>query len=129
MRQSESGASIATQLNTAFASNATLQSAGLVADFGVTAAGKLTVSSNNGTFFRVDSVGASTAAKVIGSAVLNTAATAGQIGGTTAGPYAITGANDTLKVTVDGGSAQTITLIHGGARTAAQVVTDVALPS
>jgi hypothetical protein len=46
--------------------------------------------------------------------------------GTVAGPFAITAAtNDTLTITIDGGSPQTITLTAGAARTAAQVVTDI----
>ena len=43
----------------------------------------------------------------------------------TAGPFNISGTNDTLQLKVDGGSTQTITLTHGGARTAAQVVSDI----
>jgi hypothetical protein len=42
------------------------------------------------------------------------------------GPFAITaGVNDTLLISVDGGGNQTITLTPGGARTAAQVVSDI----
>ncbi len=120
-----SGASIAAALNAAFASNSTLQAAGLVADFGVTAAGKISVTSSNGTFFRTDAYGTTAAASVTGTAGAASAATAGTADGTVAGTYAITGANDTLTVQVDGGGAQTIALTHGGARTATQVAADI----
>ena len=39
-------------------------------------------------------------------------------------PYAITSSNNQFSVTIDGGSAQVITLTNGSARTAAQIVTD-----
>lgn len=122
-----SGASIAAALNTAFAANSTLQAAGLTADFGVTAAGKITVTSSNGTFFRADAYGASGAATVVGSASANTAATAGTATGTTtSATYAITsGTNDTINVKVDGGASQAIVLTGGAARTAQQVVNDI----
>ncbi len=50
----------------------------------------------------------------------------GSIAGKTAGPFNIvSGTNDSLLISVDGGSGQTITLTAGAARTAAQVVADI----
>jgi hypothetical protein len=40
-------------------------------------------------------------------------------------PYAITSSNNQFSVSIDGGSAQVITLTNGSARTAAQIVTDL----
>ena len=117
-----SGSSIAAALNAAFATNTTLQSAGLTASF---AAGQLTVSSNNGTFFRTDAYGSTSSAQVAGTAASGSAATAGLRAGTTAGTYDITSANDVVSVKVDGGSTQNITLTQGAARTATQVVNDI----
>ncbi len=54
------------------------------------------------------------------------AATSGVYTGTGAGPFLITAAsNDILRVQVDGGSFQQVTLTAGAARTAAQIVTDI----
>jgi len=44
--------------------------------------------------------------------------------GSLAGPFTISSTNNTLAITIDGGSAQTITLTTGS-RTAAQVATDI----
>lgn len=41
------------------------------------------------------------------------------------GPYNITGSSNIVQIKVDGGSTQTATLTTGGARTAAQIVTDL----
>ncbi len=49
----------------------------------------------------------------------------GSIAGSVAGPFNITSSNNTLLVSIDGGSAQTVTLTQGSARTTAQVVSDV----
>jgi flagellin len=120
-----SGASIATALNAAFAANSTLQAAGLTADYGVTAAGKITITSNNGTFFRADAYGSSAAATVTGTAGVSAAATAALRAGTTAGTYNITASNNIVSLKIDGGATQNITLTQGGARTAAQVAQDI----
>ncbi len=49
----------------------------------------------------------------------------GSIAGTIAGTYNITTSNDVLSIALDGGSAQTITLTTGSARTPVQVVSDI----
>jgi len=45
--------------------------------------------------------------------------------GTVAETFNIDGADDKLEITIDGGTLQTITLGHGGARTAIQVAADI----
>ena len=111
-------------LNTALAANSTLQAAGLTA---TNDGSKITVASSNGTFFRADAYGTSTAASVVGSVNHNTAATAGVGAGSATGPFAIVaGSNDKILIKVDGaGAFTTITLQAGAARTAAQVAADI----
>ena len=46
--------------------------------------------------------------------------------GTAAETFNITGSNDQLEITIDGGSPQTFSLTNGAARTAAQIVADCA---
>ncbi len=106
---SRSGASVADALNAAFAADPELAAAGLKADFNTTAANKVTVTSTNGTNFRVSSAGASAAGTVVGSANDNFTITAG--------------VNDALDFTVNGEDV-TVTLT-AGARTAAQIATDI----
>jgi flagellin len=119
---SRTGQSVADALNTAFAANSTLQTAGLQASFG---GGQITVASNNGTFFRVDARGSTSSASVEGSATDTTAAVAGFATVATAGPYTIVaGASDQFKIKVDGNAAVQITL-SAGALTAAQVAADL----
>jgi hypothetical protein len=48
----------------------------------------------------------------------------GSVAGQAKGPFVISGTNNTLLVTIDGGSAQTITLTSG-TRTCAQVIADI----
>lgn len=109
---SRSGSDFADALNQAFSNSTVLQSAGLKADFGVTSAGKLTVTSTNGSDFRLNTYGSG--------------ATASTSSGTVSGPFAVVaGTNDALSISVDGGTAQTFTLTAGAARTAAQIVTDL----
>ncbi|MEO8024880.1 MAG: flagellin [Bryobacteraceae bacterium] len=124
---SRSGADLANALNQAFAGDTALQAAGLKADFGVTSAGKLTVSSANGTNFRVDARGTTSAATVVGSASFNTAATASAATSTAnSATFTITGgSNDVLRIKADAGAFQVITLTAGAARTTAQVVNDL----
>lgn len=45
--------------------------------------------------------------------------------GTVAGSFNISGSNDQLQITIDGGAPQTVTLTHGATRSAAQVVADI----
>ena len=118
------GADIATALNAAFTANSTLSAAGLTANF---ASGALTVSSNNGTYFRTDAYSSTsaTSAEIAGTAQVGSDATAGLRSGTIAGTYNITAANDVVSVAIDGGGTQNITLTQGGARTAAQVAGDI----
>lgn len=120
---SRTGQSVADALNTAFAANSTLQAAGLQASF---AGGQLTVASNNGTYFRLNSQGTNTAAVVQGSASDTTVATAGKSTSATAGPYTFAaGASDQIKVNVDGVGAVQVTLSAGTNLTAAQVAADL----
>ncbi|MCW5979874.1 MAG: hypothetical protein KIT09_17470 [Bryobacteraceae bacterium] len=107
---SRSGASVADALNAAIAADAELSAAGLVADFGVTAAGKISINSSNGTYFRLNTFGDVAAATAMG---------------TKAATYDTTGGNNVLTIAVDGGLAQTVTLTAGAARTAAQIVQDI----
>src|SRR5206468_8479742 len=100
--------------------------AGLTADYNTTAAGKITITSNNNTFFRVDARGTTAAGTVTGSAAAIVAATAGSNLGSIAGPYAVgAGTTDVLRVKVDAGAFVAITLTAGAARTAAQVASDI----
>jgi len=114
---SRSGASVAQALNQAFAADPTLQAAGLVADYGVTAAGKITIQSaaGNGTFFRVDSFGSSASAAVEAATQQGTLATAATTGGgstTTATIVAAT--NDDFNIAINGGATHDIFLASGG---------------
>jgi flagellin len=120
------GGDIATALNAAFGANSTLQAAGLTADYGVTAAGKITVSSNNGTFFRASAWGTSSAAEVAGTAQVGALATAALYAGSAITyPLTIDSTNDILSVQVNGGGTQTLTLAHGASRTASQIAADI----
>jgi hypothetical protein len=74
---SRSGGSVAQALNQAFAADSTLQAAGLVADYGVTQAGKVTIKSANSSYFRLDSAGSAAVAKVGSSLGQLTPATSG----------------------------------------------------
>lgn len=120
--QSRGGASVAAALNTAFAADSELQGAGLQATF---SGGKVTVTSSNGTFFRVNARGAATAATVVGSGSDTTAVTAGYSTSATAGPYTFgAAATDQIGVNVDGlGAVQVI--LSAGTFTAAQVAADL----
>jgi flagellin len=123
---SRTGADVASALNTAFAANSTLQAAGLTADYNVTVAGKVTITSNNNTFFRINAQGDTAAASVTGQTGAIVAATAGSNLGSIAGPYAVAaGTTDVLRVKVDAGAFVAITLTAGAARTAAQVASDI----
>jgi flagellin len=116
--QSRSGASVAEALNTSFAADSELQAAGLQASF---SGGNLTVASNNGTSFRINSRGGETAASIQGTAADGTLATAGSSLVANAGPYTlVAGASDTLSVTVDGGAAQSV-VIGPGTYTASEL--------
>ena len=115
---SRSGANVAQALNQAFAANSSLQAAGLVADYGVTQAGKVTIKSANGTYFRLDSAGSTAAAKVTSTLGQLTPATSGSITGSVTGTVTITAAtNDDFNVAVDGGAAQDIKLLAGAGQT------------
>lgn len=119
---SRTGASVADALNTAFAADSQLQAAGLQATF---AGGKVTVASNNGTFFRVNAQGSKTAASVTGSASDTTVATGGRSSVANAGSYTIVaGASDSFKIKVDGNAQVAITL-SAGTLTAAQIAADL----
>lgn len=125
---SRSGASIADYLNQAFASNATMQAAGLVADFGVTSAGRITVKSATGvdTYFRVNSRGTTAEASVVSTNNQLTDATAGARTVSGSGTYTIVaGANDQFDITIDGGSTETITLAAGVNRTVASIAAEL----
>lgn len=124
---SRSGASVAEYLNQAFASNPALQAAGLVADFGVTQSGRLTVKSAAGveTHFRLNARGTTGAATVISTNNQLTEATAGARTFTNTGPFTITaGTNDQFQIAIDGGGLQTITLM-AGTRTVAQIAAEL----
>lgn len=120
---SRSGQSVADALNTAFAADAQLQAAGLTATF---ANNKITITSANDTYFRVNARGSATAASVVGSASDTVAATAGKSTVANAGPYAVVaGASDQFKIKVDGGAQVEITISAGAALTAAQIAADL----
>jgi flagellin len=106
---SRSGASVADALNAAFAADPQLAAAGLKADFNTTAANKVTVTSTNGTNFRVNSSGAAAAGAVLGYTNDNFTITAST--------------NDALDFTINGEDV-TVTLT-AGTRTAAQIATDI----
>ncbi len=92
----------------------------------MTAASKVTITSNNGTFFRANTRGATAAGTVTGQTGAIVAATAGSNLGSIAGPYLVTAAaTDVLRVKVDAGAFVAITLTAGAARTAAQVASDI----
>jgi flagellin len=125
---SRSGASIAEHLNQAFASNPALQAAGLVADFGVTSAGRLTVKSASGvdTYFRLNARGSTGAAEVVSTNNQLTNATAGARTVSGSGTYTIVaGVNDQFDLTIDGGPTQTITLAAGANRTVASIAAEL----
>jgi flagellin len=114
---SRSGASVAAALNTSFAADTQLQAAGLQATF---SAGKITVASNNGTNFRLNSLGSTTAAAVTGTASDTVAATNGKSAVANNGPFTIvSGTSNTLNVNADGAGAVAIDL-GSGTYTAAQ---------
>lgn len=78
----------------------------------------------------IDALSAANSAAVLAGTVagpfLFTAATPGTVTGTEVGPYAIVlSTSDTLKIAVDGGGDQTVTLTAGGAQTAQNVVDEI----
>ena len=92
---SRSGASVAQALNQAFAADSALQAAGLVADYNVTSANKITIKSANGTYFRTESFGSTATAKVASTLGQLTPAASGYYTGGVSGTVTITtGAND-----------------------------------
>jgi flagellin len=118
---SSDGNSVASQLNAAFGASSTLQKAGLTAAF---SGGKITISSNNGTFFRTDALGTSAAATVAGTAGSGSAATAGvRVGTATA--FNTSGGNNIVSFKVDGGATQNITITSGASVTATQIASDI----
>jgi len=125
---SRTGASIAQALNQAFSSDATLQAAGLVADFGVTTANRITIksASGNDTFFRLNSIATSASASVEASVKEGTLATAGARTSTVTTSTIVAGASDDFKITVDGGTQHDIVLSDtGGARTAQSIADEL----
>jgi flagellin len=126
---SRSGASIAQFLNQAFAADAELQAAGLVADFGSTQANRITIKSTSGvdTFFRVNSRGSAAAASVHSTVKESVLATAGTRAlSNTTNSYTITaGSNAAVTIAVDGGGNQAITLNAGTNRTANDIVAEL----
>jgi hypothetical protein len=122
--QSRSGASIADALNQAFASDSTLQAAGLVADFGTTTANRVTIKSASGvdTFFRVNSRGDSAATKIVSDKNQATYATAGASTTSGSGAVTIDATHNNFRIKVDGaGAYTTITLTQGAGRTLASI--------
>lgn len=122
---SRSGASIAQALNQYFASNSALQSAGLVADFGVTAANRITVQSANGTFFRLNSFGSTASAATEASTQQGTLATAGSQTSSVTTSTIVAGTSSDFNIAIDGGAVHNITLSAGVARTAQSIATEL----
>lgn len=122
---SRSGASVAQALNQAFASNPALQAAGLVADYGVTQAGRITVSSSNGTYFRINSSGSTAASQLVSTVNGTTGATEAYYTGGVTGNVAITAGNSQFGVSVNGGAAQTVQLTTGASYTLQQVANEI----
>jgi hypothetical protein len=87
-----------------------------VADYGVTQAGKITINSSNGAYFRVGSSGSTAAAKVASTSEL-TPATSGSITGTVTGTLVTAATNDDFTVSVNGGANQDIKLFAGNGQT------------
>lgn len=80
---------------------------------------------NGETLFVGSSFGAATKKATLVSQTV-VAGTAGSTTGSANGPFAVvTGTNDSLLITLDGGSPISVTLAAGGARTAAQVAGDI----
>jgi flagellin len=126
--QSRSGASIADALNQAFASDSTLQAAGLVADFGATTANRITIKSASGvdTFFRVNSRGDSAATNIVSDKNQATYATAGASTTSGSGAVTIDGTHDNFRIKVDGAASYTtITLTQGAGRTLASIAAEL----
>jgi flagellin len=116
---SRSGSNIAAYLNQKFSQDTTLQAAGLKANY---AAGQLTVTSANGTYFRLNAMGSGAVAgnTIVGVAPGNATFVANATSGTAVGGSALgasttitAASNDSLKIQVDGGTATTITLAAG----------------
>ena len=125
---SRSGASIAQALNQSFASDGTLQAAGLVADYGVTTANRVTIksASGNDTFFRLDSIATSASATVQASIGQGALATAGVRTSSVTGPLTVVlGASDDFKITVDGGTQHNVTLGGGVGRTIQSIANEL----
>ncbi len=126
---SRSGASIAQAVNQAIASDSTLSAAGLVADFGATAANKLTIksASGNDTFFRVDARGTTAAATVVGTKdQVSTAATAASAVSSGTAAVTIDATHNEFKLTVDGGTQTTIDLgISASPRSFASIASEL----
>ena len=114
-----SGANIASALNTAFAANSTLQAAGLTASF---AANQLTISSNNNTFFRVNSRSTAGTTAQVNASADPTEATAGvATSAVHASVTVVAGASDTLSIKVDSAGAFQQIVVGAGTYTYAQL--------
>jgi flagellin len=116
-------------LNAAFTSNTTLQAAGLQA---TVSAGAITIASANGTTFRLNALAPGAddfgfgVTPATGTGVAYTANYADALYNNVDGPYAIvSGSNDQFAFSVNGGTATTITLTAGAARTPAQIAADL----
>jgi flagellin len=120
----------AAAINAGIAANSTLAAAGLQAS--VNGGGTIDITSSNGTAFRLnalapgqDNFGFGTNAST-GTGVTFSANYSDAIYNSVDGPYAITAStNDTFTFSVDGGTATTITLTAGAARTATSVAADL----
>jgi flagellin len=118
-------ADVVSNLNAQFAANSTYQAAGLTAaatdsSGGNTASNYLTISSNNGTQFRLNSLG--------GTATQTKADTQSTVtsANIVSSPITVTaGVNDQFKVAVDGGNAVTVTVGPGVYNTANGFLTAV----
>jgi flagellin len=110
-------ADIVSNLNAQFAANGTYQAAGLkaaaTASNGLGNGNYITISSNNGTQFRLNALG--------GGGVATSGAEASTVTQTNivTSPITVTtGSNDEFKVAVDGGAATTVTVAQGTYSTA-----------
>ncbi|MBL8216570.1 MAG: flagellin [Bryobacterales bacterium] len=120
----------AAAINAGIAANSTLAAAGLQAT--VNGGGTIDIASTNGTAFRLnalapgqDNFGFGTNATT-GTGTTYSANYNDAIYNTIDGPYAITAStNDTFTFSVDGGSAVSVTLTAGGARTATSIAADL----
>jgi flagellin len=122
---SRSGASVAQALNQYFASNSSLQAAGLVADYNVTTPNRITIQSSNDTFFRVNSFGDTASAATEGSIQEGTQATAGAQTSSVTASTVVAGTSSDFNIAIDGGAVHNITLSAGVARTAQSIATEL----